>query len=156
MATPSIYSADSCYECELQAAGRCPTCRHGLCMDHFPLEAHEPCATQLATEEPQRVCYVCGVSVGPRQWSTTTFTHYIDSQKCAGCGRYICDARHTRLRTETVKVAREGLRNNRYHVTVRYCDICAPIRGLGGLVGATWWLVGLTTAGAAAFFLFHP
>jgi hypothetical protein len=53
-------------------------------------------------------------------------------------------------------VVREGLRNNRYHVTVRYCGICAPIRGLGGLVGATWWLVGLTAAGAAAFFLFHP
>jgi hypothetical protein len=83
------------------------------------------------------------------------FAHYVDSRKCAGCGRYICPETHTRLRDEIVKIDREGLRGNRYHLTIRYCALCAPVRRLGGLIGTTWWAVGLLSAGAAAFFLFH-
>jgi hypothetical protein len=156
MAAPSVYSADSCDECELQAQGRCPTCRHGLCMDHFPLEEHEPCATRLALTAAEHMCYVCGTPVTPQQWSTAAFAHYIDSQKCVGCDRYICDIRHTHLRSEVVKIVRDGLRSNRYYIIQRYCDVCAPVRRLGGLVGVSWWLVALSTVGAAAFYLFHP
>jgi hypothetical protein len=150
----AAYPARSCNECELQAAGRCPTCRRALCMDHFPLEEHQPCAARLVEEAARRICYVCGTPVVPQQWSTAVFAHYIDSQKCAGCGRYVCAERHTKRRDEVVQLARDGLRSNRYHMTVRYCDICAPVRRFGGLVGVTWWVVGLALAGAAAFFLF--
>ena len=59
------------------------------------------------------------------------------------------------MRDEVVKIDRAGLRSNRFHTTMRYCDLCAPLRRAGGLVGATWWAVGLASAGAAAFFLFH-
>jgi hypothetical protein len=124
-------------------------------MDHFPLPEHQPCATDLERHAERYVCYVCGVGVVPQQWSAALFAHYTDSQRCAGCARYICDTLHTRWRTDGVRVVRDGLRSNRYHITVRYCDVCAPVRRLGGLVGATWWAVGLATAGAAAFFLFQ-
>lgn len=154
MSAPTVYASDPCYECELQAAGRCPTCRHGLCMDHFPLDAHDPCLTRLADETSGHICYVCAAPVAPQQWSTAIFAHYIDGQRCAGCGRFVC-AQHTRTRDEVVKIDREGLRSNRYHTTVRYCDLCAPVRRLGGLVGAAWWAMGLASAGAAAFFLFQ-
>jgi hypothetical protein len=154
MSSATAYPGHSCYECELEAAGRCPGCRHALCMDHFALEAHEPCATRLADEAAQRMCYVCGTPVVPQQWSTAVFAHYIDSQKCAGCSRFICDT-HTKHRREVVRLSREGLRSTRYHMTMRYCDVCAPVQRFGGMVGATWWVVGLATAGAAAYFLFQ-
>lgn len=154
MHAPTVSASDSCYECELQAAGRCPTCRHSLCMDHFPLDAHDPCMAQLADSVKGRMCYVCADPVMPKQWSTAIFAHYVDAFTCAGCGRHIC-AQHTRMRDEVVKLDREGLRSNRYHTAIRYCDLCAPVRRFGGLVGAAWWLVGLASAGAAAIFLFQ-
>ncbi|SRR5260221_2898865 len=155
MPTLSIYATDSCYECELQVAARCPRCGHRLCMDHFPLDAHEPCSARLAATAQERICYVCGTEVAPHQWSTAIFAHYIDSQRCSGCGRYICDAQHTKRHFEVVRMVRENLRSNRYHVSRRYCDVCAPVWRLGGLTGATWWGVGLALAGAAAVFLVH-
>jgi hypothetical protein len=153
MPTPSIYSTDACNECELQVAARCPRCKHRLCMDHFPLGSHEPCASYLRASAAERVCYVCGVEVAPHQWSTAMFAHYIDSQKCAGCGLYICDARHTQLHLEVVRMAREKLRSNRYHVSRRYCQVCAPVWRLGGIVGATWWGAGIFLAATAWAFL---
>ena len=150
----TFYAADSCSECNLQAAGRCPTCRHSLCVNHFPLDRHEPCTTRLAAGRSRSRCYVCGSPVTPVQWSASAYAHYVDTLTCAGCGRQICDTHHTRLRGEVVKVAREGMRTSRYHVTQRYCDVCAPVRRFGGVVGAAWWVAGLTSAGAAAFFLF--
>lgn len=155
MPLPTVYATESCVECELQAAGRCPTCHHSCCLDHFALDAHEPCASRLAGEAATRVCYVCAAPVLPQQWSTTSFTHYVDAQRCAGCGRWVCPTSHTRQREEQVKIVHEGMRSNRYHVTVRYCDLCAPLRRLGGLVGATWWSVSMLSVAAAAFYLFH-
>jgi hypothetical protein len=110
--------------------------------------------TCLAAEAADRRCYICAAPVTPQQWSTAVFAHYVDGWRCVGCGRFIC-AQHTRVRDEVVRIAREGLRSNRYHTTARYCELCAPVRRAGGLVGATWWVVGLASAGAAAFFLFH-
>ena len=150
----TLYPADSCNECELQGAARCPTCRHSLCIDHFPLDQHEPCASQVAAGAAGSVCYVCGVRVSPVQWSASPYAHYVDTQRCAGCARPICPTRHTRVRGEALKVVRDGLHSSRYHVTQRYCAICAPVRRFGGIVGAAWWASGATVALAAAFFLF--
>ncbi len=149
----NVYPANSCVECNLQAAARCPTCRNDLCMEHFPLEEHEPCARRMTVGTADRICYVCGVAVMPHQWSVAHFAHYIDSQKCAGCGRFICDGEHTRVRGLRVKLARDGIRSARYHVTTRYCDVCAPVRRIGGLVGLAWWGVILSIATAAAYYL---
>ncbi|HEY7779877.1 MAG TPA: hypothetical protein VIC85_06670 [Ktedonobacterales bacterium] len=151
---PTIYPVDSCRECERPAAGRCPRCRHGLCIDHFPLDQHGPCAARLERGEARRLCYVCGTPVTPQQWSAEVFAHYTDAMICAGCGRYICDARHTRRRDQVLQIRRDGIRSNRYHVTLRYCDVCAPLRRFGGLVGTAWWLAGLGVAGATAIYLF--
>ncbi len=38
----------SCRECGIQSVARCPSCRRPLCLDHFPREEHEPCATHPA------------------------------------------------------------------------------------------------------------
>jgi hypothetical protein len=89
------------------------------------------------------VCYVCGEPAVPQQWSTAVVAHYIDLHQCAGCKRPICEERHTRLMTEDLVINRDGLRSHRYHVTHRYCDVCAPLRHVGGLVGAARWLVGI-------------
>ena len=151
-----LFATDSCFECGLRAAGRCPTCRHGLCVEHFPLDAHEPCASRLETEMGARVCYRCAAPVTPHQWSAEVYAHYVDTQRCAGCGRYVCAQRHTRVLDEFVRLERDGLRSNRYHTTLRYCALCAPVRRLGGLVGATWWSVSLFIAGCTALFLFRP
>jgi hypothetical protein len=151
----SLYPADSCSECELQAGARCPTCRHSLCIDHFPLDRHEPCATRLAAPSSGSICYVCGIQVVPRQWSASVWAHYVDGMRCAGCGRHICDTRHTKVRMEALQVARDGLHSSRYHVTQRYCHACAPFRRVGGgLVGAAWWASGAAAAVAAVIFLF--
>lgn len=136
MGQPNVYPVASCVECGLASAGRCPTCHHSLCMDHFGLEDHQPCATRLIKHAADYVCYVCGAPVVPQQWSTAVFAHYIDSYTCVGCRRHICDNHHTRLRDESVEIARDGLRSHRYHVTQRYCDVCAPLQGVGGLRGA--------------------
>lgn len=153
---PSIYSpAPSCTECGLEAAGRCPTCHRSLCVDHFGLPDHQPCAKRIEAHGGEYVCYVCGAQVQPQQWSTAVFAHYIDSCMCAGCHRYICDERHTRRKTENVQLVRDGLRSSRYHTTRRYCALCSPMRGLGGLLGASRLLAGIGAAGLAAFFLLH-
>lgn len=137
MAQTNVYPVASCVECGLASAGRCPTCHHSLCMDHFGLEDHQPCATRLIQHAADYACYVCGSPVIPQQWSTAVFAHYIDSYTCAGCRRYICENQHTRIRDESVEIARDGLRSHRYHITQRYCDVCAPLQRLGGLRGAS-------------------
>ncbi len=143
----------SCTECGLEAGGRCPTCRRRLCVDHFGLSEHAPCAQRHAERPDEHLCYVCGVPVHPQQWSTSIFAHYTDASMCHGCRRYICDEQHTRLRDETVEIVRDGLRSHRYHVTRRYCGLCAPLRRVGGLRGASWWVVGLGALGVAAAFI---
>jgi hypothetical protein len=151
----SVFPVASCTECGLASAGRCPTCHRSLCMDHFGLEDHQPCATHISEHAADYVCYVCGAPVVPQQWSTAVFAHYIDSYTCAGCNRYICDTQHTRLRDESVEIARDGLRSHRYHVTLRYCDVCAPLQWVGGLRGASRAAVILLGAGIVAFLVFH-
>ncbi len=156
MPQPTIYSpAPSCAECGLESAGRCPTCHHSLCIDHFDLPDHQPCAQRLAAHGAEYVCYVCGVQVQPQQWSTAVFAHYIDSCTCAGCHRYICEDQHTRRKSESVELVRDGLRSSRYHTTRRYCALCSPLRGIGGLLGASRLATGACVAGLTAFFLLH-
>jgi len=145
----------SCRACGLQSAGRCPSCHHELCIDHFPGQEHEPCATHMRQRAHEYTCYICGAPAEPRQWSSAVFAHYIDQHVCAGCKRPVCDEAHTRVVDEDLVIVRDGLRSHRYHVTRRYCDLCAPLRPLGGLLGATRWLVavGGTLAAAALVYL---
>ncbi len=150
----SLYPFQSCHECEAEAAGRCMQCRRMLCMEHFPLHAHNHCLRHLAMHQAEYACYVCGAPVVPEQWSTAVFAHYIDSHLCAGCTRYVCDE-HTARRDEQVKIVQDGLRTHRYHMTMRSCRLCAPLRLTGGLVGAVWWVSGLATVVLTGWFLFH-
>ncbi len=150
MATMLPAAVPSCRECGIQSVARCPSCHRPLCLDHFPRNEHEPCVTRLRADAIRYTCYVCGEPALPRQWSATSFAHYIDPHNCAGCGRYICDARHTKIRIEGVQLAHDGLRSQRYHVTRRYCAVCAPFRLHGGLPGAMRWLVGVGGIAAAA------
>lgn len=138
MPQPSVYPIPTCAECGLASAGRCPTCHRHLCMDHFGLEDHQPCARRSAAHAPVSVCYVCGSAVRPQQWSATQYAHYIDSYTCYGCRRLICDERHTALRYETLQLHVDSVRSHRYHVTRRYCGVCSPLRRIGGLIGAGW------------------
>ncbi len=146
MAQADIYPIPSCAECGIQSAGKCPTCHRSLCLDHFPLEAHQPCATRNAQRAEQMRCYVCGAAVKPQQWSSAVFAHYIDTHTCAGCHRYVCDDKHTAHQQEDVIIRRDGLRSHSYHVTRRYCPVCSPLRVFGGLIGAGWWLAGAVAA----------
>ncbi len=150
----SLYPSPSCHECSLEAGGRCPSCHNLLCIEHFPRHNHKPCATNLATHHEDYVCYVCGDSIVPEQWSSALFAHYIDTHSCLGCNRYICD-KHTRRRDEQVQITQDGLRGHRYHITARSCELCAPLYRLGGLVGVSWWAAGLVTVVFTGWFLFH-
>ncbi len=150
MAYLAAYPIPTCKECGLQSAGRCPSCNRSLCIDHFPREEHHPCRTRLARHARDRLCYVCGTPVAPQQWSSAVFAHYIDEHRCAGCHRFVCDDLHTRTRVEDVKIVRDGLRSHRYHLTKRYCGLCAPFRRVGGILGATWLLVGISGVSAAS------
>ena len=150
----SLYPVHSCHECEVEAAGRCPACHHSLCMEHFARHAHAPCARHLAEHHDEYLCYVCGASTVPEQWSTAVFAHYLDSHTCTGCNRYICET-HTMRRDDQVKIMQDGPRGHRYHITARSCGICAPLHSAGGLVGATWWVAGLVTVALTGWFLFH-
>lgn len=155
MSVTGVYPIPTCDECGLEAAGRCPRCKHHLCLDHFSLEDHEPCVQRLATRAARNVCYVCGEPVRPQQWSSAVFAHYIDSYACAGCHRPICDEQHTRLRYEDVRLVREGLRSLRYHYIQRYCSVCAPLRGIGGLLGASRFVVAACIVASVAVIVLH-
>ena len=146
MARLDIYPIPSCDECGIQSAGACPTCHHPLCVDHFSFEAHEPCSSRLAGHEAVHVCYICGTPSQPRQWSTEIFAHYVDLHRCEGCHRAICDEPHTAALDEKILVRRAGVRGHRYHMMKRYCTICVHLQRFGGLIGATWWLVGVIAA----------
>lgn len=137
----------SCAECGLASAGRCPTCGHYVCFDHFALDQHEPCATHLREREDELACYICGAPAVPQQWSAEVYAHYIDMHQCAGCHRPICEEAHTRASDEDTILHRDGLRSHRYHYTLRYCPVCAPVRSFGGLLGVSRVMVG--TIGAA-------
>jgi hypothetical protein len=142
----------SCAECGLEAAGRCTQCRRNLCIDHFGFDEHQPCATRLIAQADERICYVCGAAVMPQQWSTSIYSHYVDSGRCKGCDRYVCELNHTALRDDAVEIVRDGLRSHRYHVTYRYCGVCAPVRHFGGLVGAVRLLAVVLVVAGVAFF----
>ncbi|MBA3823512.1 MAG: hypothetical protein H0X24_06340 [Ktedonobacterales bacterium] len=150
----SLYPMQSCHECEAEAAGRCPSCNNPLCMEHFARHAHTPCARHLAQHHDEYLCYVCGANVVPEQWSTAVFAHYVDEHKCFGCNRYICDT-HTQRRDEQVKIVQDGLRGHRYHLTARSCELCAPLRPAGGLIGVGWWAAGVATLALTGWFLIH-
>lgn len=103
-----------------------------------------------------QVCYVCGNQVYPDQWSLSKTSHFVDQFTCQGCGRYICDELHTHRKAEDVVVTREGLRGHRYQYVTRYCDLCAPFHGVGGLRGLAGVVVAVGTVAAAVFFYLHP
>jgi hypothetical protein len=153
MSRSSLYPIPSCAECGIESAGRCPACRRHLCIDHFGCPDHQPCATTMITEAHERICYVCGVLVTPEQWSSTSFSHFVDDGKCSSCGRYICDRLHTRLRSERVGLIKDSMRSQRYHIQERYCDACAPVHSVGGIVGAGWLAAGLGVVAAVTFFI---
>jgi hypothetical protein len=150
----SVYPFQTCRECEAEAAGRCPRCHHLYCMQHFPRHAHATCARHLALHHDDYVCYVCGELTVPEQWSTAIFAHFIDNHACSGCGRLVCD-KHTHHREEHVKISQDGMRSHRYSVVTRTCDMCTPLKNVGGIVGATWWVAGLITVFLTGWFLFH-
>jgi hypothetical protein len=104
-------------------------------------------------EAQERTCYVCGVPVTPEQWSATRFLHYVDTGTCHGCGRYICDVLHTRSRDDRIELINESLRGQRYHQLDRYCAACAPVRRVGGIVGAGRVVALITIAAAVALFI---
>ena len=145
-----------CHECHEEAFGRCPDCHMSFCQEHFPKQQHSPCAEKQMKLAQTQVCYVCGTQVYPDQCSVSKTAHYVDQSVCKGCGRYICDDRHTGNKTEDVVILREGLRGHRYQYIVRYCDLCSPARRVGGIRGLTTGLVVLGTIAAAIFFYFHP
>lgn len=124
-------------------------------MDHFGLDDHQPCSTRQSKHADKYVCYVCGAVVHPRQWSTAVFAHYIDSCACRGCHRYVCDALHTKRQAETVRIVREGLQSHRYHITVRYCALCSPLRMFGGLRGLGLWVAVVALVAAGALLALH-
>lgn len=144
MGQRSVYPIPSCAECNLASAGCCPACRRHLCPDHFARDEHRPCAARLLAHADDYICYVCGAEALPAQWSTSEFAHYIDYGRCNGCKRSICDELHTRVREEQIEIVRDGMRSQRYYVTQRYCDSCAPLRTFGGIMGACRWLLALS------------
>jgi hypothetical protein len=148
--------ARSCHECNKEALGRCPLCHKGLCLDHFPRMLHAPCAQKYMKDAQTYVCYVCGAQVNPDQWSLSQTSHRIDNFSCKGCGRYICDQQHTKVKKEQISVIREGLRGHLYQVTSRYCALCAPISSVGGIKGLSYLVVFVGTVIAGIFFYFHP
>lgn len=152
----NVNAARRCHECNEEAEGRCPDCHMCFCQEHFPKQQHSPCAERQMKLAQTQVCYVCGIPVYPSQWSLTKTTHYVDQATCRGCGRYICDDLHTHSKDEDVVISREGLRGHRYQYVRRYCDICAPLRGIGGIKGLSSTLVVIGTVVAAVFFYLHP
>jgi hypothetical protein len=151
----SAHPIPSCSECGLESAGRCTACRRYLCVDHFSFEEHQPCAARLVSHAHEHICYVCGVAVQPQQWSTSVFAHYVDSGRCKGCNRYVCELNHTAVRDDAVEILRDGLRSHRYHVTYRYCGVCAPVRHFGGMVRTVRALAILAVVVGIAFFAFQ-
>ena len=117
---------------------------------------HSPCAQKYMKQAQTQVCYVCGAQVYPDQWSLSRTSHRIDNFTCNGCGRYICDEQHTRIKNEQISVVREGLRGHRYQITSRYCELCAPIYRVGGIKGLTRLVVLAGTVFAGIFFYLHP
>ncbi|HEY7123695.1 MAG TPA: hypothetical protein VH540_07050 [Ktedonobacterales bacterium] len=149
------YIDQKCQLCDEAAATRCPDCHQRFCIQHFPLDQHQPCGAKQERNIQQYVCYVCGEAVRPTQWSANLVAHYFDEFKCSGCQRYICDEHHTRLKQERMIIERDGLSSHRYHYIVRYCDLCMPLRHIQGLVGlANWAVVGLAVV-LGVFFWFH-
>jgi hypothetical protein len=149
-----IFPSQSCHECEAEAAGRCLQCQQMLCVEHYPRHAHQPCMRRLALHQADYACYVCGKPVVPEQWSTAIFAHYVDEHMCSGCNRYVCEE-HTARRDDHVKIVQDGLRSHRYHLTLRTCQLCAPVRMVGGLIGVAWWAGGLAAVALMGWYLFH-
>jgi len=63
---------------------------------------------------------------------------------------------HTRRKTESISIIREGLRGHRYQSATRYCDLCSPFYRIGGIKGVTRWVVGVGTVVAGVLFYLHP
>jgi hypothetical protein len=145
-----------CHECNAEAFGRCPDCSNRFCLDHFPKRQHSPCTEKQMRLAIEQACSICGAQVHPDQWSAAQTSHYIDQGTCHSCGRYICDALHTRLKTEEVVAIREGLRGHRYQYILRYCDVCYPFQGVGGIKRFAQAVVVLGTIAGGIFFYLHP
>jgi hypothetical protein len=145
-----------CRECKAEAFGRCPDCSRGFCQEHFPKQQHSPCAEKQMKRSHEQVCYVCGTQVYPDQWSVSQTFHYIDQTRCNGCGRHICDDLHTQSKSEDVVIMHEGLRGHRYQYIIRYCDLCHPFWGIGGIKRVAQSIVVVGTIAVGIFFYLHP
>ncbi|HEY7350414.1 MAG TPA: hypothetical protein VH599_19015 [Ktedonobacterales bacterium] len=149
------YMEKTCHICEQVAAGRCPQCRHRYCIEHFPLDQHQPCSQVQERNTERHVCYVCGALVRPTQWSANLVAHYFDTGLCLGCKRYVCDEHHTRRKQERMVIERDGMSSHRYHYILRYCDLCSPLRQMQGLLGMAQWLMAGLAVTLGLFFWFH-
>lgn len=149
------YMEQTCQVCEQIAAGRCPDCHHRYCVEHFPLDQHAPCSQVQERNIERYVCYVCGEPVRPTQWSANLVAHYFDTGLCIGCKRYVCDEHHTRRKQERMVIERDGMSSHRYHYILRYCDLCAPLRRVQGLLGVANLLVLSLAVLLGLFFWFH-
>lgn len=145
-----------CHECNAEAFGHCPDCARGFCPEHFPTQQHSPCAEKQMKLSHEQVCYICGTQVYPDQWSVSQTSHYIDQTKCNGCGRYICDDLHTQSKSEEVVIRHESFRGQRYQYIIRYCDLCHPFRGIGGIKRTVQCVVAIGTIAVGIFFSLHP
>jgi hypothetical protein len=149
------YAEQTCHACEQVAAGRCPDCNHRYCIEHFPLDQHQPCQQHQERNVERYVCYVCGEPVRPTQWSANLVAHYFDTGQCIGCKRYVCDEHHTRRKQERMVIERDGMSSHRYHYILRYCDLCSPLRQIQGLRGLANWVVAGLAVALTVFFWFH-
>jgi hypothetical protein len=59
------------------------------------------------------------------------------------------------MREERVELVMDGVRSHRYYVTRRYCELCYPLRVVGGLIGAGWVASALSIAAIAALVFIH-
>jgi hypothetical protein len=151
-----VTASRRCHECSEEALGRCPDCGFSFCQDHFPKQQHAPCAEKQMKLAQTQVCYVCGVQVYPDQWSLSKTLHFVDQFTCRGCGRHICDALHTKRKTEDVMIVREGMRGHRYQYVNRYCDLCAPLASVGGIKGLARFIAVAGTIAATILFFLRP
>jgi len=145
-----------CQECNAEAFGYCPDCQRGFCLEHFPKQQHSPCAEKQMKLSHEQACYICGTQVYPDQWSVSQTSHYIDQAKCNGCGRYICDDLHTHSKSAQLVVRHQGIRGQRYQYIIRYCHLCHPFRGIGGIKRAVQSAIIIGTLVAGIFFSLHP
>ena len=164
---------DICYLCDRPAIKKCDRCGHVFCGTH--VSTHSPCAQKemeeqirlaykrryarvqgTAFEEQERRshrCYICDSYAPPEERKLQLASYFrveIDSHRCRGCGRVICElhSRITRYRTQYNATNVESLHEARHWTytrvkAIRHCDKCYPSRYVGGRNGLIGIVLGL-------------